>query len=311
VLFTLTLALVPAPAVSASESDGLRIAGQLGSRDEGERAAGLSALRRDGQAALPGLIQGLHALDEEVRRGAVYGLNLQPAPALALDGLLEALGDPIPSVRFLAALTLARLGDLAAPDVARLLASPNENVRVAASLCLSRMGRDAVPALAAMLDRDDPPVQAKAAWLLGALGPEAMPAVPALIRALTTRDIRLVHVLAESLDLIGPNPALVFRQMTLLGSEDANRPFARLGAAAAPALVKLLARPGTPMGQMALYTLARMGAQAEPALRAALATGSDGQKAAAALLLTGIDPDLAHTLPEPLRRSLGGALHQN
>jgi hypothetical protein len=195
--------------------------------------------------------------------------------------------------------------------VARLLASPDEHVRVAASLCLSRMGRDAVPALAAMLDRDDPPVQAKAAWLLGALGPEAMPAVPTLIRALTTRDMRLVHVLAESLDLIGPDPALVFRQMTLLGSEDANRPFARLGAAAAPALVKLLARPGTPMGQMALYTLARMGAQAEPALRAALATGNDGQKAAAALLLTGIDPDLAHTLPEDLRRSLGGALHQN
>jgi hypothetical protein len=65
------------------------------------------------------------------------------------------------------------------------------------------------------------------------------------------------------------------------------------------------------MGLMALYTLARMGAQAEPALRAVLATGTDGQKAAAAMLLTGIDPDLAHTLPKDLRRSLSGALHQN
>jgi len=283
----------------------------LGSADAGERSTGLSALRNCGQAALPGLIEDLNAPETAVRRGAVYGLALLPAPALALEGLLKSFSDPDPTIRFLAAHTLARMGALAAPEVARLLASPEHNVRVAASLCLSRMGPDAVPALAAMLRHDDPPVQAKAAWLLGAMGPEAMPAVPALIRALGTRDMRLVHVVAETLDLIGPDPALVFRQMTLLGSGANNRPFSRLGAAAAPTLVKLLARPGTPMGQMALYTLSRMGAQAEPALRAALATGSDGQKAAAALLLTGIDPDLGHTLPEKLRRSLSGALHQN
>ena len=310
-MFVLALSLVPAGSASASGPDALHIAGMLGSADASERAMGLSALRRCGQSALPGLLKVLDDPDAAVRRGAVYGLALQPAPALAEDGLLKVLGDPDPTVRFLAAHTLARLGKTAAPDVARLLANPDERVRVAASLCLSRMGRDAVMALADLLRRDEPPVQAKAAWLLGAMGHEALPAVPALIRALTTKDMRLVHVIAETLDLIGPDPALVFRQMTLLGSEEANQPFSRLGAAAAPTLVKLLARPGTPMGQMALYTLARMGAQAEPALRAALATGSDGQKAAAALLLTGIDPDLAHTLPEDLRRSLSGALHQN
>ena len=310
-LCVLALSLVQALPASASEPDALRIAGMLGGTDAGERSMGLSALRRCGQSALPGLIKGLSAPEADVRRGAVYGLALQPAPILALDGLLKALGDPDPTVRFLAAHTLARMGGPAAPDVARLLTGTDERARVAASLCLSRMGRDAVPALAELLRCDDPPVQAKAAWLLGAMGPEAMPAVPALIRALETRDMRLVHVIAETLDLIGPDPALVFRQMTLLGSEGANRPFSRLGAAAAPTLVKLLTRPGTPMGQMALYTLARMGAQAEPALRAALATGGDGQKAAAALLLTGIDPDLARTLPEDLRRSLSGALHQN
>jgi HEAT repeat protein len=310
-LCALGLGLAAAIPAAASGPDGLRIAEKLGSADTGERSAGLSALRPCPQAALPGLLDGLSAPAPAVRRGAVYGLALQPAPALAMDGLIEALDDPDPTVRFLAAHTLARLGKTAAPKVASLLASPNERVRVAASLSLSRMGRDAVPALASMLRNDDPAVQAKAAWLLGAMGPEAMPAVPALIRALRTRDMRLVHVLAEALDLIGPDPALVFRQMTLLGSEEANRPFARLGASAAPVLVKLLARPGTPMGQMALYTLARMGAQAEPALRTALATGTDGQKAAAALLLTGIDPDLANTLPENLRRSLRGAFHPN
>ncbi|WP_338668654.1 HEAT repeat domain-containing protein [Pseudodesulfovibrio methanolicus] len=310
-LFVLALSLVPAPRAAAAGPGSPGIARMLGSTDAGERSMGLSALRNSGQAALPGLIASLSAPETAVRRGAVYGLALLPAPALALDGLLKSLGDPDPTVRFLAAHTLARMGGLAAPDVARLLASPDDKVRVAASLCLSRMGSAAVPALAGLLRREDPPVQAKAAWLLGAMGPEAMPAVPALVRALKTRDVRLMHVVAETLDLIGPDPALIFRQMTLLGSGETNRPFARLGAAAAPTLVRLLARPGTPMGQMALYTLARMGAQAEPALRAALATGSDGQKAAAAMLLTGIDPDLAQTLPEDLRRTLSGALHLN
>ncbi|OIQ49734.1 HEAT repeat protein [Pseudodesulfovibrio hydrargyri] len=310
-LFALVLPLVPAASASASEQGGLHIAERLGSQDESERATGMSDLRRCGQEALPGLIRSLNAQDAAVRRGAVYGLALQPAPALAMEGLLKALGDPDPTVRSLAAHTLARIGRTAAQDVARLLACSDERARLAASLCLNRMGRDAIPALARLLQADDVAVQAKAAWLLGAMGPEAMPAVPALIRALATRDMRLVHVIAETLDLIGPDPALVFRQMTLLGSEDANRPFARLGADATPVLVRLLTRPGTPMGQMALYTLARMGAQAEPALRAALATGSDGQKAAAALLLTRIDPELARTLPEDLRRSLSGVLHQN
>ncbi|WP_207262931.1 HEAT repeat domain-containing protein [Desulfovibrio sp. Huiquan2017] len=309
-LFTLAATLVPGP-VRASDPDARSVAAQLGSADAGQRAVGLSALRQVGQAALPGLLKALSDTSAEVRRGAVLGLALQPSPALALDGLLEALGDPDPAVRFLAARTLARLGGLAAPDVARLLASPKNNVRVAAALALSRMGPDAVPALAETLRRDDPPVQAKAALILESMGQNARPAVPALIRALETDDMRLVHVLAETLDLIGPDPALVFRQMTLLGSAGANQPFSRLGAAAAPTLVRLLARPGTPMAQMALYTLARMGRQAEPALRAALATGTEGQRAAAALLLTGIDPDLAHSLPEDLRRSLGGALHLN
>ncbi|WP_319582885.1 HEAT repeat domain-containing protein [uncultured Pseudodesulfovibrio sp.] len=307
----LALSIVSAQPAAASNSDASSIAAMLGSADAGERTMGLTALRRCGQAALPGLLSGLSAPDAAVRRGAVYGLALQPSPALAMDALLEALGDPDPTVRFVAAQTLARMGGQAAPAVAEKLSSPEDRVRVAASLCLTRMGHDAVPALSELLRHDNPSIQAKAAWLLGAMGSDAKPAVPALIRALGTTDMRLVHVIAESLDLIGPDPALVFRQMTLLGSEGVNQPFSRLGAAAAPTLVRLLARPGTPMGQMALYTLARMGRLAEPALRSVLATGTDGQKAAAALLLTGIDPDLARTLPKDLRRSLSGALHQN
>ena len=93
----------------------------------------------------------------------------------------------------------------------------------------------------------------------------------------------------------------------MLGRDRVNCPATRLGGAAAPALVKILARPGTPTAHIAMYTLARMGPVAEPALRIALATGNASQRTAAALLLTGIDPDLARTLPEDLRRALAGA----
>jgi HEAT repeat protein len=311
-LIALALAGTTAHAASGPDasSKGLRLAAMLGSQDAAKRAKGLSALRAWGQESLPGLLAAMEAPSAEVRRGAVMGAALQPAPALAMESLLNALGDPDATVRSLAAHTLARLGPLAATDVARLLASPTHDIRVAAALCLSRMGPDAVPALAMMMRRDDPPVQANAAWLLGGMGSNALPAAPALIHALDTDDPRLVHVIAETLDLIGPDAATVLREMTLISARE-SRPFSRMGAAAAPTLVKLLSRPGTPMGQMALFTLARMGNQAKPALQDALATGTEGQRAAAALLLTGIDPNLARTLPEDLRRTLGGAIHLN
>lgn len=293
----------------ASGPDAAGIAALLGSLDPGERSMGLSALADCGQEALPGLLRALDDPSAQTRRGAVIGLALQPAPALAEARLLRALGDEDATVRSLAAHALARIGEPAATDVAALLGDPDEKIRVAAALSLSRMGTGAVPALAATLKNPDPGVAAKAAWLLGTMGPDAMPAVPALIRALATGDMRLVHVLAETIDLIGPDPAMACQELALIGLTRTGCPATRIGGEAAPTLVGLLSRPGTPLGNMALYVLARMGAEAEPALRAALATGTDGQKAAAALLLTGIDPSLARSLPEDLRRPLAGTKH--
>lgn len=293
----------------ASGPDAGGMAALLGSLDPGERSMGLSVLASCGQDALPGLLNALTNPSPQTRRGAVIGLALQPAPGLATHGLLRALRDEDATVRSLAAHALARIGEPAAPDVAALLGDPDDKARVAAALSLSRMGTGAVPALCATLRNPDPAVAAKAAWLLGALGPDGLPAVPALIRALDTDDMRLVHVLAETIDLIGPDPALACQELALIGLSRTGCLSARIGARAAPTLVKLLARPGTPLGHMALYALARMGSEAEPALRVALATGTDGQKAAAALLLTGIDPSLAHSLPEDLRKTLAGTMY--
>ncbi|AMK10284.1 HEAT repeat domain-containing protein [Pseudodesulfovibrio indicus] len=304
----LPLLLCLAVPARASGPDGEGIAALLGSPDPAERSMGLSVLAGRGQDALPGLIRAMTDPSARIRRGAVIGVALQPAPALADDGLLRALRDDDATVRSLAAHTLARIGEPVAGDLAALLGDPDDKVRVAAALALSRMGTGAIPALCSALDSPDPAVTAKAAWLLGALGSDGLPAVPALTRALGTSDMRLVHVLAETIDLIGPAPAMACQELALIGLRT-GCPVTRIGGGAAPTLVKLLARPGTPLGHMALYALARMGSEAEPALRAALATGTEGQKAAAALLLTGIDPTLAHSLPEDLRKTLAGTMH--
>lgn len=308
VLFILGLILIPAHPARATQ-DPARIAGLLGSQDPADRAMGVTAVHDLGQTAMPGLVETLRQGTAAERYGSVYGLAMLPVPALAEEPLLDALGDEEPQVRKVAALTLAKIGAPAARSVAERLAHGDNDVRVAAALSLSKMGPEAVPALIRLLERKDPMVQAKAAWLLGAMGPDAMAAVPALIRALRTDDMRLVHLLAETIDLIGPDPAAVYQLLTKVGLDGEVIPFGRIGAKAAPTLVKLLTRPGTPTGDIALYTLARMGKEAEPALRAALATGTEGQQAAAALLLTGIDPKLAHVIPEDLRRTLAGAMH--
>ena len=284
------------------------VADLLVSVDSAARAEGMALIGQHGQDLMPGLAKTLRAGGLIARRGAAIGLALMPVPALSADPLIQGLGDDDAVVRSLCAHGLGKIGAPAALRTAHLLTHSDNRVRVGAALALNKMGPAAIPALVGMFGLHDPEVTARAAWLLGVMGRDAMPAVPALIQALETDDMRLVHLLAETIDGIGPDPAMVHHELTLLGSDRINCPVTRVGGAAAPTLVKLLARPGTPMANIALYTLVRMGPAAEPALRLALSTGNPSQRTAAALVLTGIDPDLANSLPEDLRKALSGAM---
>lgn len=299
---TLLLAAKPCAANNATH-----IARLLGSTDHADRAQALAALEKQGQALMPGLKGLLGSKDIVERRGAAMGLSLMPIPGLTVESLVLGLGDEDIVVRSLCAHGLGKIGSQAASRVAQLLTHSDNRVRVGAALALSKMGAEAVPALASMLTLQDSDVTARTAWLLGLLGQDAIPAVPALIQALETDDIRVVHVLAETIDAIGPNPAMVHHELTMLGCRRTKGLANRLGKAAAPTLIKLLVRPGTPLAHIAMYTLARMGPAAEPALKRILTTGNLSQRAAAALLLTSIDPGLARTLPKGLRRALTGA----
>ncbi|MEF2231440.1 MAG: hypothetical protein V3571_10975, partial [Pseudodesulfovibrio sp.] len=114
---------------------------------------------------------------------------------------------------------------------------------------------------------------------------------------------RAMHVVAEAIDLIGPDPATLAFHFPLLG-ETGSHPLARLGSRAAPVLVRLLTRPGTLTGQVAFRALADMGRAAVPALLAALEYGTPGQRVAAGLLLVMHDPNFASELPEDVLEEL-------
>jgi HEAT repeat protein len=307
------MAAEPAPAHgpgTASARAAERLADRLGSPDPATRRRAAAALADQGLAALPGLERALASPSAERRRGAVLGLGLLPIPALAEDALLGAMADPDVAVRSLAARSAAQAGPAVAPSLVALLAAPDPNQRNAAAYALTLMGGPAVDALARGLATDTPFARAKTAWLLGHMGGEAASAIPALVRALDSTDPRVTHVVAEAIDLIGPDPGLVWHHLMLLGGTPGGFPLKRAGSRAAPVLIRLLARPGTPLAQVAFHALAAIGPDALPALRQAVKDGSPSQRTAAALLLSDIDRDSVLALPEDLRQSLSGARHE-
>ena len=120
-------------------------------------------------------------------------------------------------------------------------------------------------------------------------------------------DTRVTHVVAEAIDLIGADPGLLYQELSLLDFKAGGFPLKRIGGEAASTLAILLARPGTPIAQAAMYTLGQIGKDAEPALLEILKTGNASQQTASALLLSEIDPDIVQALPDDLRESLAGA----
>lgn len=299
-----------AGAASAPQSDISGLATRLVDTDSSVRTSAAFELRTYGQAVLPSLMAiYAHGTTLE-RRGAMIGLSLLPQPALGMPILLDGLGDMDMTTRSLAAHGLALLGTQAAPWLTARLSAPQLDIRGAAAFALKLMGRASIPALTQGLKSNDIFTRSKAAWLLGRMGHDAKSALPALIRALETDDMRVMHVVAEAIDLIGPDPELTVFHLLQLGSSGNACPTGRLGKHAAPMLVRLLTRPGTPLAQLAFKTLSLIGSPAVPALRQTIRAGAPGQKIAAALLLVEIDPKAVHTLPEDVRAALAGARHQ-
>lgn len=285
------------------------IAAHLGSPNKAARAAGMKALKHTGQATLPVLIRLAQEGSASQRRGALIGLASSPDPGIATSTYIRALSDPNSTVRGIAAHALAMAAPGSAQQTARQIEKGNSQASEAAAYALTLMKTKAIPSLIQLLHSPQPIARAKAAWLLGRMGPSAQSAIPSLITALSDDDDRLLHIIAEAIDLIGAPSGMLTLHLQLI-DHTGNCPVARVGKQATPTLIRLLNRPGTPLAQAAFKTLANLGLDAKPGLVQAVANGTPSQRTASAILLTGIDPALVQTLPEDIRGTLSKAAHQ-
>jgi HEAT repeat protein len=106
---------------------------------------------------------------------ATAGMPIMPPPTLLIreSTVGEAAAD-----------ALARIGTQAVPALIEALHDPKPRVRELAALALARMGPEAessVPELIVALQDTDLEVQRSAARALGQIGPEANQAIPALL----------------------------------------------------------------------------------------------------------------------------------
>lgn len=306
-MLSLTLAAHPAGASQVQDIDALVL--QLADQDRKVQIEAGLKLSKSGQSIMPCLIDLYEIGTPRQRRGAILGLSVLPLPTLASDTMLAALADSDDVVRSTAAGCLALFPSELGDAVVARLADGNTMIRDAAALSIMIMGERAVPALTNGLSSSDEFARAMAAWFLGRLGPRASGAIPSLIHALHTPDERSMHIVAEAIDLIGPDPSIAVLHLLEIGLQP-GCPATRIGPRAAPTLIRLLNRPGTPTGQLAFRALSMAGPAIRDDLARAVHEGPVGQRTAAALLLVTIDPEAVRELPDDVRRLLAGVRPQ-
>jgi hypothetical protein len=142
------------------------------------------------------LFSALRDTDINVRRFAVLGFS-DTEEKLALPGVLTAMYDEDPGVRFIAIMAIGRLAgnDVAIlAQVAPFIADPDPSVRFSAFRALAKSGGVSsrfVPALASALIDPDESVREAAAEALAALTPRSRSPLPSLPHTITANDDHL------------------------------------------------------------------------------------------------------------------------
>jgi HEAT repeat protein len=146
-----------------------------------------------------------------VRLAAVEFLEkLDEAAQPAIPAVIQALADPDPIVRWVAARTLGHVAplepDRVVPALARAAADPDLDARIAAITSLESYGplaAAAVPALVGAVSTGDVEARERAIQVLPVvMGRQTVPAIDALAAALGQNDIRLRRAAAKSLGMI-------------------------------------------------------------------------------------------------------------
>ena len=178
-------------------------------------------LQREGEAAIPALIQALRDKNSDVRDVVSWALEcLSPLPGSAIDTLISGMNDQDVNYARAAAATLAKIK--AVPALRKALRSGNGQTRMRAVYALGECGREAdkaVPQLIALLNDKDPKVRDNAIWALGKIAPPGKKGMNALIGLFGQDDYTVCGRAADSLAGYGADRATP-EVMKLLSSRD-------------------------------------------------------------------------------------------
>ncbi len=142
------------------------------------------------KAAVPALVQALGDPLPTVRRSALHTLRqIGPDADSAVPSILPLLNDPVPQTRQLAASVLCSIGPAAKPAIPQLVEMLNDkNDRTTAMWALQGIGEPAIPSFIKLLDSNDDDLCLRAASSLRHLGAKAKQAVPRLVAILNDKQ---------------------------------------------------------------------------------------------------------------------------
>lgn len=310
--------------------DPARLVGPLGAGDAPSEDL-VALLAQGGARSLPALLHALGSPDGQVRDGAELALTRIGPPAF--PSLVARLRDPSIRVRLGAARALAgagwspaspreafafhaasrdwqaiaAMGQEALPFLNECLGDPHPGVREAAARTIGRCdATTAARILRELLARDpEEEVRSSAAEGLGLLADLA--AVPALRAALEDPSHVVRLAAATSLAGLGWSPPDEDARAALLVATMQWTALERLGAAAVPRLIHVLADGSYGVCRGAAGTLLAIGSIARPALERARDDPDPGVRDGAAVLLARMGPGSGGEEPSPGPASLSVA----
>lgn len=314
--FTIVLPCISASADEKLDAEISRIIAHLKDKDPELRLAAFMAIRGEygerAHAAVPTLIELLKAAPSEaghlqVRKAlasigppaalalleplrsdnvefrnraaqALWHMSLGPhKPHSAVTGLIGATNDKEKSVRLWAIRALGEIGPeskVVVPAISGALKDEDSSVRREAGLALAQIGpaaKSAVPLLSDQLQDNDISARGSAVFALGRIGPDARAASGDLTQLLDHRILR--EEASVALGRIGMTESHVSTLIELLNNDHVrSRQLAainlgRVGADAESAVAALIASiEERPMREFVIHSLGQIGAGAKPAV---------------------------------------------
>ncbi|MCI0639525.1 MAG: HEAT repeat domain-containing protein [Gemmataceae bacterium] len=221
-------------------------------------------------------------------------------------------GDNAAKVRI--ATKLADLGQgasAAAPTLVDGLAVANEDVRLNAALALGKIGKGAIKPLQETLSHKDANARFYAVWALAWIGPDASATAPQVIRLLADDNDNVRRKAAYTLGRIAPVPDTAIKELIkAFGDKSpevraaAGEAVAHFGAAAVPALRRVLKDDVESVRIQAIHTLASLKHDAKPALddlKTIFLTAQNNISFPASTALAAIGKDAIAALKEGLK----------